>query len=369
MAKRNARTKTLDAIPEKGNLVVGIDLGDRTSEVCVLDGTQVAGRFKMAMTREGIGRWFSVAALRIALEAGPQSAWVERELKKLGHRVVVGNPRRTALIYASRRKSDRVDAEKLARLLGSDEALLHGIEHRDERAQNALSVIRARDLVVKLRSQAIAHTRAVVKTLGYRLPSCDAESFVSKVQGGIPPELLPALGGMVAVVGTLSEQIARYDKQLEELARTRYPEAVALTRISGVGVLTALCFVLVLGRRERFTKSRSAGAYLGLAPARSQSGDHDPQLGISREGNALARRLLVQAAHYILGPFGPPCDLRSFGEQMIERAGPKAKAIKKRATVAVARKLAVMMHRLWTTGEAYDPCYSRRRRQRTPLAA
>lgn len=368
MAKRSARTKTLDAIPEKDGLVVGIDLGDRSSEVCVLEGTKVVGRFQMPMTREGIRGWFSVAPLRIALEAGPQSQWVERELKSLGHRVIVGNPRRTALISASRRKSDREDAEKLARLLGSDEALLYGIEHRDERAQSTLSVIRARDLVVKLRSQSIAHTRAVVKTMGYRLPSCDAESFVSKVQGGIPAELLPALGGMVAVVGALSEQIARYDKQLEELVRTSYPQAAALMRISGVGALTALCFVLVLGRRERFTKSRSAGAYLGLAPARSQSGDHDPQLGISREGNALARRLLVQAAHYILGPFGPPCDLRSFGERMIERAGPKAKAIKKRATVAVARKLAVMMHRLWTTGEAYDPHYSRRRTRQSTAA-
>jgi transposase len=116
--------------------------------------------------------------------------------------------------------------------------------------------------------------------------------------------------------------------------------------VEGVGTLTALTFVLTLEDPYRFEKSRSVGAYLGLVPATDQSGDRDPQKRISKEGDEMLRKLLVGSAHYILGPLGKDSDLRRHGERIASRGGKNAK---KRAAVGVARKLSVLLHRLWVT--------------------
>jgi transposase len=155
----------------------------------------------------------------------------------------------------------------------------------------------------------------------------------------------------VKTVADLSGQIRNYDKQIETMAEQRYPEVKILTQICGVGVLTALTYVLVLEDPHRFKKSRSVGAYLGLRPRLNQSGQSDRQLRITKAGDSLLRRLLVGSGQYILGPFGPDCDLRRWGLTLAARGGKNAK---KRAVVAVARKLAVLLHRLWITGEAYE---------------
>jgi transposase len=125
-----------------------------------------------------------------------------------------------------------------------------------------------------------------------------------------------------------------------------------------VGPLTALCFVLTVEDPHRFERSRSVGAYLGLVPATARSGARDPQKRISKEGDEMMRKLLVSCSHYVLGPFGSDSDLRRHGEKIASRGGKNAK---KRSVVAVARKLAVLLHRLWVTGETYDPLYNGRR--------
>jgi transposase len=108
------------------------------------------------------------------------------------------------------------------------------------------------------------------------------------------------------------------------------------------------------------------GAYLGLVPATDRSGDRDPQKHISKEGEEMLRKLLVSSAHYVLGPFGSDSDLRRHGEKIASRGGKNAK---KRAAVAVARKLCVLLHRLWVSGEVYDPLYNTHRRQEQKEAA
>ncbi|MDQ5826851.1 MAG: transposase [Chloroflexota bacterium] len=161
-------------------------------------------------------------------------------------------------------------------------------------------------------------------------------------------------------IGSLTERIRDYDRQLETICKEHYPETELLHQVEGIGTLTALTFVLTLEDPYRFEKSRTLGAYLGLVPASDQSGDRDPQRRISKEGDEMLRRLLVGSAHYILGPFGQDSDLRRHGEKKIARRG--AKNAKKRAAVAVARKLSVLLHRLWVSGEAYDPLYNAHRR-------
>jgi transposase len=295
--------------------------------------------------------------LRIALEVGPHSPWISRLLEGLGHEVLVAHARRVGLIAGNRRKTDRVDARLLARLARLDPELLCPIQHRGEQAQCDLAVLRSREVVVRARTQLINHVRGSVKAMGQALPKCSAPAFAKKVRERIPVGLQAALWPILDTIAQLSEQIRAYDREIEALCR-RYPETVVLRQVRGVGPLSSLAFVLVLQDPGRFETSRAVGAYLGMVPKMDESGESSPQLRITKEGDALLRRLMIQCAHYILGPLGKDCDLRRHGEKLAQRGGAIAK---KKAAVAVARKLAVLLHRLWITGEVYDPLYNAQR--------
>jgi transposase len=185
------------------------------------------------------------------------------------------------------------------------------------------------------------------------LPKCPARSFHKRASEHIPEALLPALGPVLEQIASLTERIRGYERQLEMISEEHYPHETGLLRqVEGVGPLTALTFVLTVEDPYRFEKSRSVGAYLGLVPAKDRSGDRDPQKRISKEGDEMLRKLLVGSAHYVLGPFGSDSDLRRHGEKIASRG---AKNAKKRAVVAVARKLAVLLHSLWVSGEIYEP--------------
>lgn len=341
--------------------VVGLDLGDKRSQLCVLDRDcgEVLEEGTVPTTREALERRFStVRPMRIALEAGTHSPWVSQLLEGLGHDVIVANPRRLRLIYTNRRKNDRVDARYLAQVARLDPRLLAPIRHRGEEARAALALLRSRDVLVRTRTKLINHVRGMVKSVGGRLPGCSAGAFgTKKMADELPALVKEALLPVLEVIDDLSGKIRAYDRRIERLAEES-PVAGHLMAIRGVGPLTALAFVLTLEDPDRFPKSRSVGAYLGLAPGSDQSGDANPQKRITKEGDAFVRRLLINSAHYILGPFGEDCDLRRYGLKIAARGGKNAK---KRAAVAVARKLAVVMHCLWVTGEVYDPLYNTRR--------
>jgi transposase len=296
--------------------------------------------------------------MRIAIEAGTHSPWASRVLEECGHEVLVANARKVRLIYANRRKTDEIDAENLARLARLDPKLLYPVEHRGEESHAHIALIRSRDALVGCRTQLVNHVRGAVKSFGARLPKCPAVSFHKRAAEHVPEALLPALGPILEQIASLTEGIRDYDQRLEAISLERYPETALLRQVEGIGPLTALTFVLTVGDPARFKKSRNVGAYLGLVPARDQSGDRDPQKHISKEGDEMLRRLLVGSAHYILGPFGSDSDLRRHGEKIASRG---AKNSKKRAAVAVARKLAVLLHTLWVSGEVYDPLYNRHR--------
>ena len=290
--------------------------------------------------------------MRIAIEAGTHSPWVSRHLEECAHEVLVANSRKTRLIYSNKRKTDEVDAENLARLARVDPKLLYPLKHRNEDSQAHMALIRSREALVSCRTQLVNHVRGAVKSFGARLPKCPARSFHKKAPEHIPEALRPALGPILEQIGSLTESIRQYDRKVETACEELYPETELLRQVEGIGPLTALTFVLTLEDPYRFQKSRSVGAYLGLVPARDQSGDRDPQRRISKEGDELLRKLLVSCAHYILGPFGSDSDLRRHGQKIASRG---AKNAKKRAVVAVARKLAVVLHSLWVSGEIYEP--------------
>jgi len=347
---------------------VGLDLSDRTSHFHVLRGDGVkldAG--KVATERAALALLFdSWAGCRLVLEAGGHSPWVSRLATRCGMESVVANPRRVQLISKSDRKTDRTDAELLARLGRSDVTLLAPITHRSEQAQAHLAVQRSRNVAVSSRTLLINHVRGVMKSFGVRAPSCSPECFHTRVAAHVPEALAMALTPILKLIGRLNTEIRVFEREMERLCREAYPETAALQQVPGVGSIVSLTFILTLGSHERFASGRDVGPYTGLVPRKQSSGDSDPQLHITKAGDRELRRLLVLAANYILGRFCPDCDLRRFGTR-IAGDGSDKKA-KKRARVAVARKLAVLLHHLWRTGATYDPLYQAKRRGEVPAA-
>jgi len=336
--------------------VIGIDLGDRWSRFCVLDeaGT-VIEEDRVRTTGEALAAKFgSVPPTRIVMEVGAHSPWVSRLLQAQGHEVIVANPRKVRLIYESDRKNDRVDARMLARLGRVDVTLLSPVQHRSSEIQADLAVVRSRNALVAARTQLINTVRGMVKSMGGHLPRSTTAAFAGKVGILIPAELKAALEPLVRSIRSLSEQICCYDERVERLADKKYPETRLLRQVKGVGPLIALTYVLTIGDPVRFPRSRQVGSFLGLRPRQFESGDIAPQLGISKCGNNHLRWLLVQAAQYTLSRLAPDSRLRRWGLALANRGGKNAK---RRAVVAVARKLAVLLHRLWVTGEVYEPLY------------
>jgi transposase len=245
----------------------------------------------------------------------------------------------------------------LARLARIDPGLLGPVRHRSAKAQIHRTVIRARAVLVSARTALVNAARGLTKSYGARLPKCGTEQMNREITKNLKPELREALEPLLAEIESLNARIAEYDARIEQIAKQVYPQVARLKQIKGVGPLIALTYVLTLDNPHRFRRSRDVGCFVGLRPGRRNSGMSEPQLHISKEGDRYLRTLLVQGAHYILGPFGQDSDLRRWGRKLSERRGKNAK---KPAVVAVARKLAVLLHKLWVSKEVYEPLRNNR---------
>jgi transposase len=354
--KKSIRSKkpvTKKTAQSKPTITVGLDLGDRKSHYCMLnrDG-EVMEEGSVLTTEKGLRKQFEAEPRqRIALETGTHSPWISRLLTKLGHQVIVANARKLRAISTNESKSDRADAQMLARLAYSDPKLLSPIRHRSAKRQQDLNLIRSRDVLVRARTMLINAARGLVKSSGERLPACSTESFAKNAALFVPKELKAAVTPLLEQIAALTKQIHSLDGEIEKLS-DRYAEIQLLRTVPGVGPVVAAAYVLTLDGVDAVANSRAAGAFLGLRPKRSQSGNSDPERGISKTGNLYLRKLLVQSAHFILGRFGPDSALRQWGLRL---AGSSSQRAKKRAVVAVARKLAVLLHAMWRTGKKYQP--------------
>ncbi len=342
-----------NSFPDVPSLTAGLDMSDRQTSFCVVDGQgEVIEEGKVRTSPEGFARRFSAfEPCRVVLEVGTHSRWASSLLANLGHEVIVANPWKVRLIANSIRKTDRSDAETLARLGRLDPKLLSPVIHRTAEAHADLAIIHARQSLISARRLLINHIRGAVKAWGATIPKCDAHAFHKKAPGALPVQLLPALEPLIKAIAELTNQIRAADAKIEELCRQRYPETKVLQQVQGVGPLISLTYILTLDNPFRFKASRMVGPYLGLVPRQRESGEKAAQLKISKAGDKYLRVLLVNGAHYILGFRGPDTDLRRWG--LSHAVG--GKAAKKRAVVGVARKLAVLLHRLWVTGEVYIP--------------
>lgn len=334
--------------------VIGMDLGDKNHKAIGLSesGKEVE-RTEVPCTPEGVLAYLKRhSGALLAIETGPHCRWVAGIAAGLGHEVIVGNARKLRVIWQSSRKDDWRDAEMLARIARTDRKLFHPVKLRNADNQRLMRLIKARDVLVRNRTAIVNQIRGFCKSEGAPLPRCSAEAFV-KLKEHLPPEVMNVACYLFKALQVLNDLIKRYDKVIAKaLKRIHGDDAALLEAIAGVGPVTTAAFLAAVGDAEMFESAREAGPYFGLVPRQDQSGMTDKQLPITKEGNHTVRRLLVTAANFIMGPFGPDCDLRRYGLRIAERGGKNAR---KRAKVAVARKLAVVMLAILKNKTAYRP--------------
>jgi len=327
----------------------GIDLHQTYSEICIIDDEgEVMERSRVRTSKPGLTRFFGRRErMRIAIEAGGSSPWVSRLLGELGHEVVVCSPRRVRLIAESTLKNDAIDAEVLARLLRMDPAFLKPVRHRSERAQLLRSNLLVRRSLVEARTGWINTVRGLLRSFGYTVPGKAPGTFVVRVRRvELPVELRRVIEPLLNQLEQVSGEIGRCDGELAELAR-ELPEVERLRQVPGVGPITALYFVLTIDDPHRFRRSRDVAAYFGLRPSMRSSGGVSHYGRITKEGDPEMRRLLVQAAHAMMLTRAD-CSLKRWAEGLKQRRGAG------KAAVALARKLAVLLHHLWVSGEEFE---------------
>jgi transposase len=336
---------------------LGIDIGDRQSSSCLISaGGDILEQDDVPTTKLALASLFDgLKPCRIAIEACGHVHWIAKLAEERGHEVIVANPRELRLISKSGRKNDRHDARTLAKLGRVDPELLRPIKLRGEACRATRALLHARDQLVRTRTKLITFTRGQVKTFGGRVPSCSAASFHKRAGAHVPELLRDVIGPMLEILAQLETRIRTFDKGIERISEERHPETRVLRQVRGVGPVLALAFAATIEDPRRFSSSRTVGNYVGLAPKLYDSGAKTPQLGISKSGDRHLRRLLVNAASYILGPFGGDSDLRRFGERIARSGSQRDKA---RARIAVARKLACVLNHLWRTGSVWDPNYA-----------
>lgn len=327
----------------------GIDVHQKSSQVTVVDDEgEMLERASIPTTRAALERWFgNRPPMRILLEASGSSPWVVRVLRELGHEVGVVDPRRIRLIAESTLKTDRIDADTLAELARLKLRLRTLVWQRGEATQRQRAHLRVRRALVEARARFIVTVRGLVRSFGGRIASCRADRFAARCGAtALPPGIGDVVAPLLGAIRELDSRIAAMD-EVTELVGASYPVVASFQAIPGVGPVVALAYVLSVEDPTRFRRSRDVPGYIGLRPRLRASSDTVQRGRITKQGDGDVRRLLVQAAHALLRSSRDTA-LKRWAEGLIPRIG------KRKAVVALARKLAVLMHRLWITGEVYE---------------
>ena len=335
--------------------VAGVDIGDKRSYVRFvgLDG-ELLEEVKVSTRPAAIEKYFrSWPRLRVVLESGGQTNWIRRLIAGLGHEVLVADARQLRLISQSYAKNDRNDAYWLAELGRTNPELLAPLEPRGQQVEQHRSWLTGRQTLVESRTKLLNSVRGIAKSHGIRFGPCGMTKWAAAVEQQCPAVLQTILEPMARIIVALTREINELDRRLEKLGKEQYPVTQLLRSVDGVGPLTSLACVLELNNDVgRVKRSRQMGAVVGCRPKQRDSGESSPELGITKAGNGQLRWLLVQSSQRILGPFGRESELRCWGLQLAARG---KKRSKRRAVVAVARKLAVVLHAMWAKNEAWQP--------------
>lgn len=331
---------------------VGLDVSLKRTEICVVD---ASGRMLWRgvadthpeMIAEKLGRWRD-GLVRVGLETGSMTPWLARELAAEGLPVVVMDARRAADALKARPvKTDRADARALAEMLQT--GWYTEVFVKSEESHRRRALLSAREQLVRMKRQIFGQVRGLLRPFGVRLPArAGTARFDAAARAAVREDdlLYACVHALLEALGAVKAQIAALDKRLAALVR-RSQACWHLTSVPGVGPVTALAFLAAIEDPGRFRRSRDVGAYLGLTPRRYQSGERDVTGGISRQGDAMARHYLYEAANCVLTTWSGHSALKRWGLALVKRVGAK------KARVAVARKLACLLLRLWKAGDHY----------------
>jgi transposase len=325
---------------------VGLDVSLEETAICVVDGSgRIVREMRAASEPEALIaalRQIDLPLERIGLEACSLAAWLHDELGAAGWPVICIETRQAnAAMKTMPNKTDRNDARALAQIMRTGWFRQVHVKSRPCRLWRSLLVAR-RTVLNEMRSIENV-VRAVLREAGIKLGTPCRAAFAARVRAlaGDDVTLQPLVEPLLAILATMLDQLARLTKQVLDIVRG---EKICrrLMSVPGVGPITALAFRATVDRPERFRRSRDVGAHLGLTPARYQSGETDIQGKVSRCGDELARTALYEAAHSLLVRSKKWSSLRAWGMKVAKHRGMA------RARVAVARKLAVVLHRMWS---------------------
>jgi transposase len=333
-------------------LYVGLDVSLKETSICVVDGDgAVVSEGTVSSDPATIAGFIdtkAVGARRIGLESGPTATWLWHELRRLGMPVICIDARHAkAALSMQINKSDRNDALGLARIMQCGwykEVRVKSLESHELRA-----LLSSRALLVKIKRDLENQIRGLLKNAGLIVGKAKGAAFAIRVRELVAdrPALAVAIGPLLATRECVREEIAAFNRKLLSLARDDTQSRLLMTT-PGIGPITALAFRAVIDDPRRFKRSRSVGAYIGLTPRRHASGQVDWTGRISKCGDAMLRSYLFEAAGVLLTRVPQWCRLKAWGLRLAKRVGLK------KAKVAVARKLAVILHRMWQDGTDFQ---------------
>ena len=327
----------------------GIDLASKASAICVMDEQQGLLFERVCPTDEdgfrqvlrGYGR------LRCVLEASPLSEWVADILEALGHEVIVIDPRKAKAVICNKKKTDKLDARNLARMAAT--GWYTEVHRKSADARLLRSHLIARKGLVDMQRQQNNRIRGLLRAHGMVLGKVSSGEFERRVYEQLErrcPGLLPAIRPLLESWSSLRRSIAELSKQIKHLARQDRVCRLLMTA-PGVGPLVSSAYIATIDDPGRFRRGEQVAAYLGLVPSVTQSGETEYCGRITKEGDALLRWLLVEAAHVLLTRSRADCVLKRWGKRLERRKGAA------KAKVAVARKLAMILHRMWLTNTPF----------------
>lgn len=329
----------------------GLDVSLEETAICVVDEAGGIAREARAPTEPealiAFFRGLSLTMERIGLEACSPAAWLHEGLTAAGLPVLCIETRRAkAAMGAMPNKTDRADARGIAQIIRTGWYRVVHVKSPACRSWRAL--LAARRLVLNKMRDVENGLRALLREAGLKLGTPARKEFAGRVRELIGTDALLSASAepLLAIIAAMTRELARLTRRALEIVRGE-PVCRRLMGVPGVGPLTALTFRATIDQPSRFRRSRDVGAHLGLTPKRCQSGETDVQGGIGRGGDELARTALYEAAHSLLTRSRRWSTLRAWGMQVAKRRGMA------RARVAVARKLAVILHRLWTEGTEF----------------
>lgn len=329
--------------------IIGVDVSDRESKICVMNRdcgmNSVIIETTCATTKEGFGECFDKfdRSWPVVFETGTHCRWMKQHFESLGFSTVVANPAEVKLIVDSNAKSDKSDARKLARLALAGFDLLKPVKLRDEIYQRMLRYHESRLLLIECRNSMICQVRCYAKSCGFRIPECAAEKFHETDKSLWPTEFEQMIWPTMDAIKTLNQKIAAFNVMIKELAeQPAFKKQVDRAReVHGVGLIGATVLIAAIGGDvDRFEHARDIGPYIGMVPKKSQSGDSDPQLGMTKAGNELVRKVLVECANVVMKSNARDTDLKLKGLRISSRGG---KIARKKAKIAVARGIAVQI--------------------------